>query len=131
MTDQLAGWLKYYRDLGFTHLYKPVARSSGTHDSGAGNTNALRLNIESSAVVNPGHDEIRNMVETKPQLSNDSITPPAASKITPVVVPKPEKLFAAIAPRETLEAIHEDLGDCRRCKLFEGRKSIVFGSGNP
>jgi DNA polymerase len=40
-------------------------------------------------------------------------------------------LFAALAPRETLPQIREDLGDCRRCKLWSGRKNIVFGSGNP
>ncbi len=32
---------------------------------------------------------------------------------------------------ESLEAIREDLGDCRRCKLAGGRTNIVFGSGNP
>ncbi|MGH9611410.1 MAG: uracil-DNA glycosylase, partial [Bryobacteraceae bacterium] len=30
-----------------------------------------------------------------------------------------------------LESIRADLGDCRRCGLCEGRKNIVFGSGNP
>lgn len=33
--------------------------------------------------------------------------------------------------RETLEEIRADLGDCRRCKLCSGRKTIVFGVGNP
>ncbi len=33
--------------------------------------------------------------------------------------------------QETLEAIREDLGDCRRCRLSAGRKTIVFGQGNP
>lgn len=33
--------------------------------------------------------------------------------------------------RETLEDIRTDLGDCLRCKLHSGRKTIVFGSGNP
>jgi len=32
---------------------------------------------------------------------------------------------------ETLESIHTDLGDCRRCKLARGRNHIVFGDGNP
>ena len=32
---------------------------------------------------------------------------------------------------ETLESIHADLGDCRRCKLARGRNCIVFGDGNP
>ncbi len=31
---------------------------------------------------------------------------------------------------ETLESIREDLGDCTRCKLHEGRQSLVFGVGN-
>ena len=31
---------------------------------------------------------------------------------------------------ETLEDVRRDLGDCRRCKLSEGRKNIVFGAGN-
>jgi uracil-DNA glycosylase family 4 len=31
---------------------------------------------------------------------------------------------------ETLARIREDIGDCRRCRLCEGRSKIVFGSGN-
>ena len=31
---------------------------------------------------------------------------------------------------ETLEKIRNDLGDCRRCRLFENRRNIVFGEGN-
>ncbi len=32
---------------------------------------------------------------------------------------------------ETLEAIRIDLGECRRCRLSESRKNIVFGAGDP
>lgn len=32
---------------------------------------------------------------------------------------------------DTLDEIVADIGDCRRCRLCEGRKRIVFGSGNP
>jgi DNA polymerase len=35
------------------------------------------------------------------------------------------------AAGESLDSIREDLGDCRRCKLADGRSNIVFGSGNP
>ena len=31
----------------------------------------------------------------------------------------------------SLEEIREEIGDCRRCKLWEGRTNIVFGVGNP
>jgi DNA polymerase len=34
-------------------------------------------------------------------------------------------------PAAGLHAIREDLGDCQRCKLARGRKTIVFGQGNP
>lgn len=32
---------------------------------------------------------------------------------------------------KSLTAVQKELGDCTRCKLSEGRKNIVFGSGNP
>jgi DNA polymerase len=34
-------------------------------------------------------------------------------------------------PAAGLHAVREDLGDCQRCKLARGRKTIVFGQGNP
>ena len=30
-----------------------------------------------------------------------------------------------------LDEVRRDVGDCRRCKLCDGRRNIVFGSGNP
>lgn len=30
-----------------------------------------------------------------------------------------------------LGSLREEIGDCRRCKLWQGRKNIVFGEGNP
>jgi len=38
---------------------------------------------------------------------------------------------AEASPGETLAGIRADLGDCRRCRLCEGRKNIVFGAGDP
>ena len=38
----------------------------------------------------------------------------------------------AVAPAgETLPQILADIGDCRRCRLHEGRHKLVFGVGNP
>ena len=40
-------------------------------------------------------------------------------------------MLPTIAPQsDTLEAIRADIGDCKLCRLCEGRKTIVFGSGN-
>jgi DNA polymerase len=33
--------------------------------------------------------------------------------------------------KEALNRLREEIGDCARCKLSEGRKNIVFGEGNP
>ncbi|RJO70320.1 MAG: uracil-DNA glycosylase [Myxococcales bacterium] len=68
--------------------------------------------------------------------------PPAAAS-PPRPVPAPAESHAApqvqqaalfgSAPKErpTLEAIRAEIGDCTRCKLCQGRKTIVFGEGNP
>ena len=34
-------------------------------------------------------------------------------------------------PAESLEEIRKDLGECTRCRLHSGRRTIVFGVGNP
>jgi uracil-DNA glycosylase family 4 len=44
-------------------------------------------------------------------------------------VPKTEKLAPCKSP--ALTAVREELGNCTRCKLHKGRKTIVFGEGNP
>lgn len=63
---------------------------------------------------------------------------PAACNQALFGVPQPQQdsLFAAAsspaaAPDASLEAVREDLGDCRRCKLAQHRTHIVFGEGSP
>ncbi|HSD29661.1 MAG TPA: uracil-DNA glycosylase [Vicinamibacteria bacterium] len=48
-----------------------------------------------------------------------------ASADAPAVRERPED------PAAALKAVREELGDCRRCRLASGRKTIVFGQGNP
>jgi DNA polymerase len=42
----------------------------------------------------------------------------------------PIELPSLAPPGDTLLKIIEDMGDCTRCRLHEGRNKIVFGSGN-
>ena len=54
--------------------------------------------------------------------------PPAASR-HPIAIPME---LPPLAPTDdTLLKIIEDIGDCHRCRLREGRNKIVFGVGNP
>jgi DNA polymerase len=52
----------------------------------------------------------------------------------PALMPAAAPRASAAAPPPSglsLEAIRADIGDCQRCKLAKGRKSIVFGQGHP
>ena len=69
--------------------------------------------------------------------------PVVAADSEPAAAPEPAApqvevpgLFEAELPglapaNDSLERIREDIGDCRRCRLCEGRTKIVFGSGDP
>ena len=38
---------------------------------------------------------------------------------------------SGVSTPASLEAVREELGDCSRCRLAEGRRHIVFGTGSP
>lgn len=82
------------------------------------------------------HSFYRSRAARRKQSSPGSeVGPPAvsgpASEEARAPVGQVGDLFQAITPRETLEDIRADLGECTRCKLHRGRNTIVFGSGNP
>jgi DNA polymerase len=60
-------------------------------------------------------------------------SPPAkqAPKVAQPALPMPAVARPAVAPSQTLDEVRLELGDCRRCKLCNGRTQIVFGVGNP
>jgi uracil-DNA glycosylase len=59
------------------------------------------------------------------------ITNPDSTATQQSDVRAPEIILPGIAPQnETLDAIRADIGECRRCRLCEQRKNIVFGSGS-
>jgi uracil-DNA glycosylase len=79
-------------------------------------------------------EAIRNYLEFYRDLGFDSIykwsvpiepaRPAEESVEAPVVLP-------SLAPEgDTLAKIRAEIGDCKRCRLCEGRQNIVFGSGN-
>ena len=66
---------------------------------------------------------------------------PVTAEPEPVAVAAPRDEPAAAAGerddpgaprgRVALQAVRDELGDCRRCKLAPGRQNLVFGVGNP
>jgi uracil-DNA glycosylase len=59
--------------------------------------------------------------------------PPELGRPAPVATaPRKHRSPAAAAKGGgELEVVRDELGDCRRCKLWKGRQNIVFGQGNP
>ena len=51
--------------------------------------------------------------------SSGAASPPAAAELT------------VSAAADSLVRIREEIGDCKRCRLHQGRTQIVFGVGNP
>jgi len=57
---------------------------------------------------------------------------PASQSPAPQPPAPPKKSEAAVeGVVKTLDEVRQSLGDCRRCKLSQGRTQIVFGSGSP
>ncbi len=55
---------------------------------------------------------------------------PAATPVPLAAAPADTPVFSG-SSEEQLAAIKSWIGDCRRCKLHAGRKTIVYGQGNP
>jgi DNA polymerase len=109
-TDLLRQYLTFYRDLGVRHLYV---------DSGAG-TRACRLDTRVEAVLSerahpPGDLEAGSQTEVPARQTPVSTPPPAEPETT----------------SDSFAKIQQDIGDCKRCRLSEGRTNIVFGVGDP
>jgi len=63
-------------------------------------------------------------------LSTPPLPPPA---VPPTLVTRTGGLFLSptVQAVQTLEELRAEIGDCRRCKLCQGRTQVVFGVGDP
>lgn len=110
--ELLRQYLEYFQDLGIEHLNAPLSA------------------FAAQAAPVPG------LVAPTAVLAPPAAIPsiPKAPVVPPLIVPKSPLMdlqLPSLAPvGDTLAQIRADIGDCRRCRLCEQRKSIVFGSGN-
>jgi uracil-DNA glycosylase family 4 len=77
-------------------------------------------------------------VSTTAEAGEPVASPPAArqpferpSPFPPGVSPLSDLVEPEVRAADSLAALREVLGDCRRCKLCKGRTNVVFGVGNP
>jgi uracil-DNA glycosylase len=125
--ERLAAWLAYFGDLGLGDFYR--ARTPQPRLGAAASQLSSTPPPETAAA--PGQrSTLRSFEPWKPPAS----TPLPASLAQPGI-PVPAhagSLFEAVEriAGDTLARIREDLGDCTRCRLCEGRHKIVFGEGS-
>ena len=82
---------------------------------------ALGINVVQSLVEPPSPAAVISQPKVQPAGADEPKPRESKTTIPPVVS----------SPKPTLTAVREELGDCTRCKLCKGRKTIVFGEGNP
>jgi uracil-DNA glycosylase len=107
----------YYRDLGIFDFYRRDCASSADSASSAG----LRV-AEANAVANQ---------ETIAAGEAETVEVPLKTRAA--VLPVMDAPASPVAPADkaaALAAIRDDIGDCKRCALHRGRKTIVFGDGD-
>lgn len=83
-------------------------------------------------------DQLRCYLEFYRDLGIDSLyrrpAPPSSSTLhhtdPEINSPTITATLPGIVAGETMEQIRADIGDCKRCRLCEGRRTLVFGSGN-
>lgn len=108
--DSLRQHLEFFRDLGIKDLYK---RTPAVPEVTAMDTIAAPVVAAAATPV--------ATVRPAPVVLADA----------PAVITRPEIKLPSLAPEgDTLLRILEDIGDCKRCRLHEGRNKIVFGTGN-
>jgi uracil-DNA glycosylase len=84
------------------------------------------MNTETAELI----ESLRAYLEELQESGVDAL-PFAADGINAAHAEADDAVSIDSAPRETLEEIRAELGDCCRCELGGSRKNLVFGVGNP
>lgn len=119
MASDLRAWAEWAADTGADELpfdqAPPVA--------------ALRVVATAPPPAELRPVSARNRSEPRPPSDRAPTAP--ASLVAPAVPTTSSAQARAGAGSPVLLAIRQDLGECTRCRLHEGRRHIVFGVGNP
>ncbi len=137
----LAEWVAYLRDIGVKSLRVAAAQRASAMESARGDL-VVELPTAGPSASAPAPSR-PSPGESAPSRSAGSraaaVPPPARAGAAPPGSPAPKELFTlaedpvatAADPELLLRQIREDIGDCTRCRLHQGRTNLVFGVGNP
>lgn len=118
--EALAARLRFYRDLGLTDFYRrPVDPALLAQIAAAPEPSTQ---TQPPAVSAEQHTSQPNIFIEEPAI-------PARKGFS-----APPKVADAVVPADraaVLQAIREEIGDCTRCALHQGRHNLVFADGDP
>lgn len=127
LRKEVANWLEFYREMGIQEL--DLHRSESTVDGVAAQpATPIR---ETPAPPPSGQSGAPKQWEAQKKLPSLETVRSFPAGLAPKSLSLFEASPSAPHGKETLEGIRADLGDCHRCRLSSGRKTIVFGQGNP
>ncbi|HUZ45594.1 MAG TPA: uracil-DNA glycosylase [Terriglobia bacterium] len=127
LRKEVANWLEFYREMGIGDLNLQGSESALNNETAQTAPPVLRA----PQAPPVDKDSLQKPAETLKARFSAPTLQAAAAKAAPKSLSLFEATPAAPGGEETLEKIREDLGDCHRCRLSSGRKTIVFGQGNP
>jgi uracil-DNA glycosylase len=138
LQGEIAAWLEFYRELGIEDF---CLEPRETAPPAVERAEAEAVPATASVPAEPPANPSASPFPVVPPAAAPAAPPPTSRVAPPAAPARPPtaarslSLFEAEAPRraerETLEQVRTDLGDCQRCKLASGRKTIVFGQGSP
>lgn len=133
MANHLYEYLRFFRDLGVEEIYLPrSARQRLTRRRRAEAASPAGDAKVAKGPLQQGSPRAGARSKAAPAPVTPKASPPLPKPPAPKV--RVQGLFSKPSsgdPPKVLQEIQEDIGDCTRCRLHEGRSTIVFGSGNP
>lgn len=131
ITDSLCGYVESLKETGVEGLprlamqrgNREITRRGDIGTQGHGDVETSQAHVPSSLAESP----------SRPLALSPSHADPQPQPPVRTVVAQAQDLFLApsVQSVQTLDGLRAEIGDCRRCKLCQGRTHIVFGVGNP
>lgn len=135
---QLGAYVDYLRDMGVYDLFcrhDPTTllpevlleKSSKSAQSKIAETQAV-LSLDAYPAPHSGAASSLGFPDVSSELSSPMAKPPSLDAFAPL----PTRTIPAADRLAALESLRAEIGDCKRCPLaYAGRKTIVFGDGDP
>jgi len=130
--------LKFYGEMGLEDVGGSAGAFDKTHSADSAHSISESPSAEVTLIASQDlrpegqfrtddHTPERNAQTEQAGLFGEII--PASQQITQRR--RPAGVLSMESRDPSIDAIREDIGDCRRCKLHEHRRTIVFGEGDP